>query len=120
MSWSVDHEAVNALAGALGITKPVSVVKRRFDHPRIQGAQQTGSDGHIILLGRTLDPEKANFVLCHELRHCWQQEMLGDEADEIYTLFMMLAGYRDHPLEADADEFADATAPRVRLIREVK
>lgn len=117
MSWTVDHNAVQELAESLGLTKPVSVVQRRFDQSYIQGAQQSGPDGHVILLNRDLAPDVANTTICHELRHCHQRELLGEAADVAYALFLMSAGYNQHPLELDADQWAEETAPSVRLIR---
>jgi Zn-dependent peptidase ImmA (M78 family) len=117
MTWIVDHNAVQELAGTLGLEKPVSVMKKTFRQSYIQGAQLSGEDGHVILLNRALDHDMANHTLCHELRHCFQRERLGEDADQAYELYMMLAGYAEHPLELDADEWAAETAPNVRLVR---
>jgi hypothetical protein len=116
--WCVDHEALRALAAELGITKPVSGVKRRFPHSYIHGAQQSGEDGHVVMVNREISADLANATLCHELRHCLQREQLGADADMAYTVMNMVFGYDDNPLEKDADEYMAATAPHVRLIRE--
>jgi hypothetical protein len=116
--WRVEHGAVQSLANSLGLEKPVSVVMSVMPHSWMLGAQASGPDGHVIRLNRDQDAEKANLTLCHEIRHCFQRERFADgaDADALYLLANLLYGYEGNPLEQDADEYAEATAPHVRLI----
>lgn len=116
-SWTVNQEALEALAADVGIEKPIQVTIEEVP-PHVNGRQATFDDHHRIKLSERINAEQAQKTLCHELWHCHQREQYDNPFDA--TLAYWSAhdehGYDDNPFETTANEFAAAVAPLFPLI----
>lgn len=117
----IDRQMLNRVANDLCLTRPVDIQWMPLP-PGIHGQYDPHTvDRHLIRLTdrppgccakhARLTARSLTETLLHELRHAAQAEGLPDLVGA-YELFDQRVGYRDNPLEQDAQDFADRNAGR--------
>lgn len=116
MNW----DQVDRIKEELDLTWPLTI-EVRDDLPEHEAGRTKVNDEHkhLIHLNSNNTVRQSNFVLLHELRHCYQHEDAsrkgqGNQRDD-YMLMNLLFGYENNPFELDANDFAFDWHERVQL-----